>query len=206
MTLINPYTQKTFINNELIDICLHPLAKELLKKIQENIIPRLTESALNLLVEYLNSAIFNEGFHNNYDAAQNTQAFWAYTKFNLALLKLPRSKREGLLQEPIPGSNDTVGSTFAKSETQGKSDSALGGGDMCLTLRGVDLARVVIAYKGKNHGLTNKKLIDRAMSLTIPCKSYGLSKAPTTDLGIAEDYILNLFESGDLRSKYRRPK
>lgn len=209
MTLDNPYTKQPFTREELSDICHHPNIDELKDQVLENITPRLTDRALDLLVDYLNEAIFTAGFTDNYDTSQNQKAFAAYTKFNTKVLNLPRSEREGLMQEPIPGGGGkTVSSVFAESEASSKHGGRLGGGNTCLTLRGVDLARVVIAYRGNNHGLTNSKLVSQALEKSIPRKTMQAAQADPlrAELGRAEQFILDFQPSRNARAQHKYPR
>lgn len=201
--LTNPYTKRLFTEIEIQAICAHPRAKELVDQINNNAMPRLTERALKLLVDYLNGAIFNRGFGSHYSASEDNKAFSSYATFTQKLTQLPENERKGLLNEPIPGSNgETVQSTFKASEVSGR-----GAQGMCLTLRGVALARVVIAYKGDHHGLTNRTLVDRAKEIAIPRKVYESARGNQERgaLGVVEGAILREFElQQDRRLAYRR--
>lgn len=201
-TFMNPHTSKFFSQVEIDAICAHPRANELVDLIKINTIPRLTERALDLLVDYLNGAIFTSGFTDYYSRREDNQAFDYYIIFSKKLLTLPANEREGLLNEPIPGEGDaTVASTLKISEVSG-----LDAEGRCLTLRGVSLARVVIAYKGSNHGLTNSTLVHRAMEKKIPRKVYpnmviGENRG---ELGEVERAILDTFERQQLLSAHKR--
>lgn len=171
-SLKNFYTQKEFTHEEITNICMHPDSGELIKQVWSNQKSMITPITIKLLRDYLNNAIFDSGFHNYYNSYEDKLAFNAYTKFNLELTKLPFSIRKGLMDEIIPGgdSTETVKKNFAISE--------INNGDRCLTLRGVQLAKVVIAYEGDNHGLKNKNLVSRAFNETTITRRPYLNKHP----------------------------
>lgn len=177
-TLINPYTKNVFSDSELEDISTHPLAQEIFLLMKKLVSTNVTAQAIELLVEYLNGAIFTNGFTNSYDENQNKLAFQAYTQFNLKLKRLPRGERDALLNETIPGYSDTVKEIFKKSEVKTKDELKKNSADpLCLTLQGVFFARVVIAYKGDNHGLKNQELVKRAREKSISARKFNQSNS-----------------------------
>lgn len=170
--LINPYTGRQYSPNDLEKIAENARCEVIVKIIESAIVPHISPQAIEALVNYLNSAIFDSGFSSSYKPDENVKAYDGYVEFNKALLALPPGQREALLNESIPGeegAGSTVKQKLVESEGKRGEDKAFHEGQ-CATLRGVYLARVVIAYRGSNHGLTNQTLVNRAMSLEAKIK------------------------------------
>lgn len=157
-TWINPYTGSDFSKADIDDICRLPRAQELLEAVRRNCCNSMTARGLDVLVEYLNSAIFSSGFSNYYTSEQNSAAFAAYTKMGVRLMQLPRLEQEAFWSETIPCSNPvtTIRQVFEDSRNN------------CLTQNGIPLARVVLAYRGRSHGLVNADLVRYANDRNIP--------------------------------------
>lgn len=168
--IINPYTHTNFNADELRDITLFPHCKLLIDAIHASQFSKVTRNALTILVKYLNHFVMDKGFEEEYKGKLNdlndvVEA--AYRDFHFNMQTLTHGERESLLNENIPGTNgETVRNMIKQSVNS------------CATYRAVELARVVIAYLGKNHGLNNTKLVNRALEIQIaPRKLYD----PETD-------------------------
>lgn len=186
--LENPYTGVKYNDDELNAICSHPKADKLLNKVMQNCIINegMTKAAIGILRNYLNAAIFDDGFSRDYTDEQNRRAFDAFTTFNVNILKLTASERNALLEETIPGeTSDTVRSSFAVSEIRGQG--------RCLTQKGIAFAKVVIAYEGDNHGLKSSMLVRSAKMYDIHKRVYP-AETVICDMSDQEKYIMNWLE------------
>jgi hypothetical protein len=191
--LTNPYTNELYTVEELVDICRHPRILELAAIIRRNNVATLTPRAVNSLVAYLNKAIFDVGFNAYYDADQNNVAFQAVAEFTRDMAALPLSEKEALMNELIPlEGNKTVAMIFDESRND------------CLTIRGAKLARIVLAYKGDEHGLVSEALVRKAKTksdgheVVIPRKQFAaeaLALAGNIPELEAEQAILNFCEN-----------
>ncbi len=158
--LINPYTEVELTISELDDVCRNAKSKVLLEHVWSNCTNGISERGLALLVEYLNNAIYSNGFSSNYSNRQNDTAHQAYTKMGIGLVKLPAKEQEAFWNETIPCSElKTIRSVFEER-------------DNCLTQNGIFLARVVFAYRGEAHGLTNKDLVRLSNDREIPHREF----------------------------------
>jgi hypothetical protein len=178
-SLVNPYTNALYTHNELADICRHPRAPELAERIKSNNSAKDFTVPIECLVRYLNAAIYTFGFGAYYLPHMNYVADNAYIKFMKEITELPNKLGEQFLQVKIPCEDKhTIQSIFGSSQNS------------CLTYNGIYLARVVIAYKGNNHGLTNSKLVQRANEKYIP-RIQKAGDAPTP-MALAEAHIVQL--------------
>ena len=151
--LINFYTRKEFTSQELDVIYVHPKFKTVLDVIHLKFTNKITSRAIDLLVEYLNNAIFERGFGASYDENENNAAQTACQTVYEKAKKLFSWEAKSFWKERIPNDPNatTVQDIFNKSTND------------CLTWQGVQLAKVVIAYKGNSHGLKSAKLIQYAL-------------------------------------------
>ena len=126
---------------------------------------------------------------------------------------MPKPEREGLLKEPIPlrPAGDTVGSMFEQSEAHSvKNGAQFNGGDICLNNRATLQARVVIAYRGSNHGLHSKRLVKYAKNGgEIPFKNmrarHAIDVSHDSNISFAEEYIINLSASRSMLQSAIKP-
>lgn len=192
-SLVNPYTKLNFTDEEIEDIAGNVRFGELVQAVSDNRGVGITPQAIDYLVDYLNKAVFDDGFYSDYNRNQNDRAFNAYLEFSQRVLRLPAREQQALLEEKIPGeSSETVKSVFADRER-------------CLTLRAVLLARVVIAYRGRRHGIESAGLLERAHKMNIPARSFNDAvMQASTSLKVVEDKILVLAESGEHNLRMRR--
>jgi len=170
--LCNPYTDENFSRDEIDDIYQHPKSNELTNLIKSTFSSGVTERAINYLRDYLNESFFDSGIKGYYNDYENELAFKAYNKFMTRLSAYPAEK-EALLKSIIPGSaQDTVESMFGDATVRVGKVSARG---ICITNRSANQARVVIAYKGSNHGLLSHTLLKKASAINpvIEPRRYG---------------------------------
>jgi hypothetical protein len=176
----NPYIpNKPFSKEEIKDICMHPKANILIDYVKANYCQSgITPSAIALLQQYIIGTVFESGYGGHYNYAEQRSADNAAQTFMLELQKLPNSVRKALLNETIPGERETVHSTLKASSK------------FCATLRGTDLAKVVIAYNGQDHGLPNF-IIDR-ISIHISQRNYLRTREATLPVQEMESFIMSL--------------
>jgi hypothetical protein len=191
-TLINPYTNAEFCESELKDICDHPDGEELALLITRNIKACVTERTINMLVEYLNAAVFDKGFSTDYDDLENKKAFNAWIKLTYDMTyTLPKHEREAFLNETIPNESDrkTIAYVFDDSVTK------------CLTGNSVLLAKVVLAYKGRQDcGLHSKDLISRAYCDGVIERREFETQAELTS---GETTIICLYDNNEVAKSWR---
>lgn len=183
-TLDNPYTKTVFNYEELEDICSHPKATRLLDQIAIKNRAGVSERGINCLREYLNEAVFDNGFTGYYNDSQNRKVEKALANFEHAVSCLPVGERAALFAEPIPGDESSTVEDIFKQSTRS-----------CMTIQSAKLARVVIAYKGNNHGLRSSALLEKANEHRIPRKSFGRAGITISDCRPEEQTIVRLFEA-----------
>lgn len=160
-SLVNPYTNQPFTDDEMEDIAKHSCAQDLSQLVKDNMSGGITPAAIQLLKRLIIDSTFINGFTADYSPAQNEEAIKAFTKFYDDLAKLSRGEREALMQERIPCENSTVEKLFKESAQS------------CLTLRNGRIAKVVIAYEGRNHGFSDKLFRKIAGHMNNPYEAIG---------------------------------
>jgi len=199
--LINPYTQTGYSEQELKDIFHHKKSDQLVKQVIANNVTTCTPRTIRILKEYLDESIFDRGFNDYYDKGENILARDALTNFWKKLSLIPTFEQEALMNEIIPGEKDTVRDMLAASEVRKGKKVKNPQDGMCLTLRGVYLARVVLAYEPDTQ-FKNENLNNRAREKTIPKRNYkGDKKIENTP---QEDFLIKLIEGGSQLSKLTR--
>jgi hypothetical protein len=160
-SLNNPYTEQPFSAEEMEDIAKHSRAHDLSQLVKDNMSGAITPAAIQLLKRLIIDSTFINGFNAYYSPEQNKKAEKAFAQFYHDLAKLPRKERDALMGERIPCEDKTVGLLFKESAQS------------CLTVRNGRIARVVVAYEGRNHGFSDELFFKIAGHLNNPYETIG---------------------------------
>ncbi len=183
--LVNPYTNKEFSTQDIDDILHHPMASQLFKQIKGNCyVCGITPRAIDLLEAYVIGTVFDRGFSTDYNKEEQEKSELAAQQFHDALKLLPSDEKNALMNEVIP--NNQYGDTVKSILNNAKSD--------CIAYGGIQLARVVKAYKGdKNFPFHIAQRIGEVPSRTYP----DLDSLQTirTDVSLLEKHIITMGNS-----------